>query len=104
METKTERAEGGKRYDEAFKRDCVALLEKSDKGLKAFAAEMGINHWSLRDWKRLYRTPAAPSSAEQNQAELLRLRRENQSLKAQRDVLKKALGILAEPPPNATRE
>ena len=93
-----------KKYDEAFKRDCIELLEKSGKSLKAFAAEMGINHWNLRDWKRLYRTPAAPRSAEQVEAELLRLRRENQSLKTQRDVLKKALGILAEAPPSATRE
>jgi transposase-like protein len=42
-------------------------------------------------------------SPEQAEAELLRLRRENESLRAQRDVLKKALGILAEAPPSVTR-
>ena len=103
METNTEIREPRKRYDETFRRDCVALLEKSGKTLKAFAAEMGINHWNLRDWKRLYRAPEPPRSAEQTATELLRLRRENESLKAQRDVLKKALGILAEPQSNATR-
>jgi transposase len=103
MEAKTETREPRKRYEEAFKRDCVALLEKSGKGLKAFAAEMGITHWNLRDWRRLYRTPVPARSPEQAEAELLRLRRENESLRAQRDVLKEALGILAEPPSNVTR-
>ena len=103
METNMETREPRKRYDETFRRDCVTLLEKSGKTLKAFAAEMGINHWNLRDWKRLYRPPEPPRSAEQTATELLRLRRENESLKAQRDVLKKALGILAEPQSSATR-
>jgi putative transposase len=58
MEAKAETREPRKRYEEAFKRDCVALLATSGKGLRAFAAEMGLNHWNLRDWRRLYRTPA----------------------------------------------
>jgi hypothetical protein len=37
------------------------------------------------------------------QSEMARLRHENQNLKAQRDILKKALGILAEPSSNASR-
>ena len=92
MEAKTDTREPRKRYDEGFKRDCVALLEKSGKGLKAFAAEMGINHWNLRDWRRLYRTPEPPRSPEQAESELLRLRRENESLRAQRDVFRECLG------------
>ena len=92
-----------KKYDEAFKRDCVMLLEKSGKDLKAFAVEMGVSHWNLRDWKRLYSTPPEPRSNEEMEAELLRLRRENEGLKTQRDILKKALGILIEPRSNATR-
>ena len=103
METKPESPKERQHYDEAFKRDCVALLEKSGKTLKAFALEMGVNHWNLRDWKRLYRTPVVPRTPEQHETELVRLRRENESLRAQRDVLKKALGILAEPPPSASR-
>jgi hypothetical protein len=34
---------------------------------------------------------------------MTRLRRENERLQARCDVLKKALGILCEPPANATR-
>jgi transposase len=71
--------------------------------MKEFAAEMGVTYWNLKDWKRRYSAPPEPRSGEELEAELLRLRRENESLKTQRDVLKKALGILVEPPSSATR-
>ena len=44
MEPKIENREPRRRNEEAFKRDCVALLEKSCKSLKALAAEMGVSH------------------------------------------------------------
>jgi len=45
--------------------------------------------------------PAA--TPEQMQREMTRLRRENESLQARCEVLKKALGILAQPSANASR-
>ena len=66
------------------------------------AAELGVSQWNLRDWRKPYgdsrgsRKPGKTSAAAV-QSEMARLRRENQNLKAQRDILKKALGILAEP-------
>ena len=97
METKIENREPRKRHELAFKRDCVALHEKSGKSLKAFAAEMGVSHWNLRDRRRLYRTPTQPRSAEATEAELLRLRREVESLRPQRDLLKKPWASLPNP-------
>ena len=47
-------------------------------------------------------TPLAKTT-EQLEAELRVLRREDEGLRTQRDVLKKTLGILVEPPPNAAR-
>jgi transposase len=90
-------------YDETFKRDAVALLLKGDKRVKQLAQELGVDPKSLRQWRAQYgpRTPA--KITEQLEAELRALRRENDSLRAQRDILKKTLGILVEPPPNATR-
>jgi hypothetical protein len=41
-----------------------------------------------------------PRTAEQLEAENLGLRRENDYLRQQRDILKKTLGILSEPPPS----
>ena len=101
--TPTEPTAKRRHFDEAFKRDAVALLLQGDKPLKALARELGVSHWNLRDWKRLYGPPAPVRSAEILQAELRALRRENEHLRAQRDILKKTLGILAEPSPNATR-
>ena len=40
----------------------------------------------------------AQRSAEQLEAEITGLRRENEYLRQQRDILKKTLGILSEPP------
>lgn len=99
METKTKR----RKFDEAFKRDAVKLLLQGAKPLKQLAQDLGVSHWNLRDWQRCYGPPAPVRRAEVLEAELRALRRENEHLRAQRDILKKTLGILAEPPPNASR-
>jgi transposase len=90
-------------FDEAFKRDAVALLLKGDKRVKQLAQELGVSQWNLRDWRAQYGPSAPARTTEQLEAELRTLRRENDSLRVQRDILKKTLGILAEPPSNATR-
>ena len=92
-------------YDEAFRREAVALVESSDEPLAEIAKKLGVSHWNLRDWRRLYGKARSSKAAKlcDMSSELGRLRREVESLKAQRDVLKKALGILAEPSSNATR-
>src|SRR5687768_5622556 len=101
-ETKPKRTK--RRYDEEFRRNAVALIESSGRPLKEIAAELGVTHWNLRDWTKKHgrnrRVPAA--TPEEMQREMTRLRRENQSLQARCDVLKKALGILAEPNQSAS--
>jgi transposase len=95
-------------YDEAFRREAVALLQSSDEPLAQIATELGVSQWNLRDWRKQYGDSSGSrklgkTSAAAAQSELARLRREIQNLKTQRDILKKALGILAEPPGNASR-
>jgi transposase-like protein len=90
-------------FDEAFKRDAVALLLKGDKRVTQLAQELGVSQWNLRDWRAQYSPPTPAKTTEQLEIELRALRRENDSLRAQRDILKKTLGILVEPAPNATR-
>ena len=101
-----------RQYDEQFKRDAVALLE-GGRNATRLARELGISQWNLRDWKRLFGTggpqaalspakaPAAGGTVEQA-VELADLRRELEAVKRQRDILKKALAIVAQEPPNAT--
>ena len=94
-----------KQYDEAFRRRAVALMESSGRPLKELAAELGVTHWNLRDWTKKHgrNRPVAAATSAELQGEMTRLRRENESLQARCDVLKKALGILVEPSANASR-
>jgi transposase len=89
------------RYDEAFRRNAVALVESTGKPLREIAGQLGISHWNLRDWIPIY---GKRSTTGQLEARVLRLQQENASLREQRDALKKALGILAEPSGSASRK
>ena len=91
-------------YDDEFRRNAVALCANSGRSLKEIAAELGVSHWNLRDWTKGHnrQKPVAAASAQELQREMARLRRENEKLQARCEVLKKALGILAEPSPSAS--
>ena len=79
----------------------MALVESSGRSLNQVAAELGVSHWNLRDWREIYGGRSTPAQlAEQ----LQRLRAENAELRGQRDALKKALGILSTPSGNASRK
>ena len=86
-----------KRYDEAFKRQAVEHWIKSGKHGTLVAAEMGISYPSLKDWKRRYWGDAMPGGADLS-AENRALKAELARVREQRDILKKTLGILSEPP------
>ncbi len=89
-----------RRYDETFRREAVALVESSGQPLNEIAAQLGITHWNLRDWMPIYGQRSTPAQLE---ARIQRLEQENARLRDQRDALKKAMGILAEPSGNASR-
>ena len=94
-----------KQYDESFRRNAVALVENSGRPLKEIANELGVSHWNLRDWTKRHgrNRPRPAATPAEMQQEMARLRRENEKLQARCDVLKKALGILAEPSASASR-
>ena len=95
-EVKPKRAK--RQFDEAFRRQAVALVETSGRPLREIATELGVSVWNLRDWKEIYGQRSTPAQlAEQ----LRRLRAENTELRDQRDALKKVLGIVAKPSRNA---
>ncbi len=98
-EAKPKRAK--RQFDEAFRRQAVALWQTSGRSVGEIAAELGVTHWNLRDWKKLYGQRSTPAQLEE---QIQRLHRELAEVRDQRDALKKALGILAEPPPSASRK
>src|SRR6476659_5770532 len=85
-----------RKYDPTFKREAVALWQKSGKSAEEIAAQLGIREGLLYDWEGTNGTPAGPQA--DLEAENARLRRENELLRQQRDILKKTLGIISEPP------
>ena len=90
-----------RRFDEAFKKEAVALLLQGGKGPTELARELGVSQWNLRDWKERYGPAAAPKpprSAESLEAENQALRREVETLRVQRDVLKKPWVSSRNPP------
>ena len=92
-----------RRHDKEFKLAAINHWLTSGKTRKEAAEDLGISGWNLRDWKRAQDrlakdVPGARArTATELEAENLRLRQENQSLRNQRDILKKSLGILSEP-------
>lgn len=99
----------GRRYDREFKDNAVALVQ-SGRTIGEVARDLGVSTWSLGQWVRRARKgqsmsePATLSAETPEQRELRRLRQELEYVSRQRDILKKALGILsAEVPPNASR-
>jgi transposase len=89
-----------KRYTEQFKRDAVELLA-GGASVEKVALGLGITPVSLREWRKRMagRKDAPPGWTTQDlEAEVRRLREQLASVTAQRDILKKACGILSEAP------
>jgi len=99
----------GRRYDREFKNNAVALV-RSGRTVTEVARDLGVSKWSLGRWVEQAKTgetlrePKTLSAESPEQRELRRLRQEIEYVSRQRDILKKALGILsAEMPPHASR-
>jgi len=101
MDEPKQRKRTRRKYDEAFKKQAVALVESSGRSLNQVAAELGVSHWNLRDWREIYGRRSTPA---QLQEQLEGLRGELAEVREQRDALKKALGILSTPCGNASRK
>jgi transposase len=93
-----------KKYDDEFKRESVDLLMRSGKPISAMARELGVSEPTLRKWKMAFIGDTSPAGQARVKAvvkdveeENRRLREEVLHLTRQRDILKKAMGILSEP-------
>lgn len=96
-------------YDETFKREALTHWLASGKSAELISQELGLTSGRLSAWKKHF-APAEASEAQAGakcgsisdlQSRLDQALRENRHLREQRDILKKTLGILSEPPPNA---
>ncbi len=91
--TKTEK---GRVIDAAFRQEAVRILVTSGRTIKAVAEDLGVGVSSLGAWKRKSdRADLMAGPHEDVEKELARLRRENELLRAERDLLKKATAFFA---------
>lgn len=89
----------GRTFTAEFKRDALALAARD--GVPKTAESLGVDKSNLYRWQRethqagdeAFRGRGVPT---EDQAELARLRRENASLKEDKEILKKALTIFSQ--------
>ena len=83
-------------YDEAYKREAVRLLTTSGRTIIEIATDLGIGRSTLTKWKSKFAEAELLAGPHDDlHKELARLRRENELLRAERDLLKKATAFFA---------
>jgi transposase len=92
----------GQTFDKAFKQEAVRLVKTSGKAQAQIARDLGVADSTLSRWCTELATNGehafVGSGNQQPEAEeMRRLRRENEILRQERDILKKALAIFSHP-------
>jgi transposase len=86
-------------YPEEFKREAIELVRPTGKSIRPVAQDLGISEVSLRNRVKQAdrdagKRPGGLSSDERE--DLLRLPRENRTLRMEREISKKAAAFFAE--------
>ena len=88
-----------KKYTQEFRESAVKLITEQGYQITEAARNLGLNATMLGRWKREIKgggeSSPDPTSGKALQAELTRLRKENQRLKMEREILKKAAAFFA---------
>lgn len=85
----------GKRYTAEFKAEAVKQVLERGYSTASVAARLGINKHSLYDWVARATKHGVLPAAENETAELRRLRAELKRVTEERDILKKAAAYFA---------
>jgi transposase len=100
-----------RKFDDTFKREAVNHWVTSGKPASVIAKELGVDPNLLYNWKQRFAPAdaggraaagAKPATLAEAQVRLDAAEREIARLREQRDILKKTLGIISEPPRNAS--
>ena len=89
-----------RRFTKQFKKDAVNLVLENGYGCAEVARRLGVNENNVNRWVRDFRDQQqdrseGTGSPEQMETELRRLRKENQRLLMEREILKKAAAFFA---------
>ncbi|HEY8111198.1 MAG TPA: transposase [Candidatus Nitrosotenuis sp.] len=89
------------KYTPEFKKVAARLVNEKGYTHQQAADHLGISLSAIGRWARAERTPVRPSSEKKtilnltDQTELIRLRRENEQLRMEREIIKKAAVFFA---------
>ena len=94
-----------RQYSREFKREAVELLETSGKSASELERELGIGKGNLWRWKREFAADGEDAFPGQgrltpDEERLRQLERDNEILRQERDILKKAIAIFSQPSPS----
>jgi transposase len=89
-------------YTKEFKQEAVKLVETSNKSKSVIARDLGISDSALSKWCKEFVNDgdnAFPGKGHQSplEEEIKQLKKENEILRQERDILKKAVRIFAQP-------
>lgn len=88
-----------KQYTKEFKEEAVRLITQGGISLSQVSRDLDVNQNVLRRWKQeleQHGSQAFPGQGVPIEQELARLRRENEVLRQEREVLKKAITIFSQ--------
>jgi transposase len=93
----------GKRYDKEFKVEAVHLASEAGNTQAKIERDLGIGQGVISRWKRELKADsehAFPGKGhlKPREEEFRHLKRENERLRRERDILKKAVAIFSEDP------
>ena len=89
-------------HDKTFKQEAVHLVQTSGKSQRQIADDLGIGlstlgRWCVEATEQGERAFVGSGHLQPEAEEMRRLRRENDILRQERDILKKALAIFSHP-------
>ena len=85
-------------FSEEFKRNAVSLSHNSKKSLDKIAEELGIGYSTLSKWRSEFSNKSDNSLGNPKKPkdpDVLKLKKENERLKMEVDILKKAMAFYA---------
>ncbi|MDQ6733773.1 MAG: transposase [Nitrospirota bacterium] len=82
-------------FSTEFKQEAVELVRRNGRSANQVATELGVNQTTLSRWKREAEATSLTGQGMPAAEELTQLRRENERLRMERDILKKAAAFFA---------
>jgi transposase len=82
-------------YSPEFRKEAVELVKRTGRSANQIASELGVSQSSLSRWIRQAKVSQEGSDVFDRNAEIKQLRKENERLRMERDILKKAAAFFA---------